>query len=1241
MRIINISVRIHDGSYVPPVAESLSKRGYEITAENYDYQDIDTDDGTLTSLLDVLEHTDFLIIWVSGNLDYFKNSGIVIKKAQQHSIPTFIFNYNRERDTWTRDLFPYSDDDYDLLYRYATLGGKDNLEGLLLSIINLLGGGDIQLPEPVMRPAQGVYVPGCENTSFENHLKDIGNNRTKVGIFLSTRRWNGGDLQNIDALMDAVRQKGGEPLAIFLNYAEKNDTGSIGIRRIIDEYLVRNGSPVLDSAINTISSSIYNEAKLNSPCPDDLFLEKLDIPILQTQILVKSEEEWKRSIYGLTTAEVAYDVAFPEFDGQVITIPCSSTEREGGNTCHRPIDDRVSSLAEMAVRWGRLRHLKNSEKKVAILLYMYPPESSNGGGAAGLDTFQSVSDILKRMDEEGYRLDWVPSGRDELVSRIFDGITNDIEWVDDKEMFERASGVIEKERYLQWFGTLSEKEAASIIKDWGEPPGNILVSEGRMAVPGIMNGNIFISFQPARGKDQQVAYHNHNCSIPHQYLAFYRWIKEDFEADAVIHVGTHGTLEWLPGKSVGLSKDCAPDYVLSQIPNLYIYVICNPGEGIQAKRRSYAVLVDHLIPALMRSGTYDGLEELETAIQSFLRMKADKQDDQIPIARRNLLELIDKANMRAEAGLSETSTEDDIDHVVDGLYDYIGSVKDNIIKDGLHIFGKVPDGERLYEMIYCLTRLPNGDVPSLPGSVAEAMGYELEHLQENTTEIDATTGQFNAQIIDCITENTMELIRTMTAAGWDSDKCMKIIGEQFPNATDDLTAVISFICTELFPNILRTSEEMDSLMHGLNGGFVPPGPSGCPTRGRADLLPTGRNFYGMDPDGIPTHSSWELGRKMADQMIERFVEERGHYPDSVGVVIWATDTLKTGGDDVAYILWLMGIRPVWAGLGDRVMDLKVVPLEELRRPRIDVTIRISGLFRDAFPNLTEMFDRAVQMIAQLDESEEMNHLRANQRSEMTELIASGIPRDAALDESLTRIFSAAPGQYGCGVNVMIRNSKWDERREIGDYYIDSGGYSYRPKSPGKLDSDTFRRRMTKIEATVKNSTSREYDMIDNDDVFMYLGGFNAAVESVTGQRPMSFIGCSADTSKPVTRTIEEECRFIFRSKVLNPRYAEGLRQHGFRGATEIKHMFEYVFAWDATSDIIEDWMYESLANEYLLKDEVREWIQRANPYAIHDMIETLMEAIERGMWDPSEDMRRSLEELFLESEELLEKINDH
>ena len=1056
---------------------------------------------------------------------------------------------------------------------------------------------------------------------------------------MSQRRWSGMDVATVDALADEIRKQGAYPVTIFFTYGEKQETGSIGIRKIIDQYLLRNGRSVIDVAINTISSSIRNEAKLNSPVPNDPFLERLDVPILQTPMLVKSEAEWRESIFGLTTAEIAYDVAFPEFDGQIISIPHCGTERTDEGMVHIPIEERTRAIAEMAIRWGRLRHIPNKDRKVAVLFYMYPPEMSNGGSAAGLDTFQSIADLLKRMKDEGYTLDWVPEDRTEMADRIMSGITNDVEWTDEKDMMDRAVGKISSAEYQKWFETLCQREQDALIRDWGEPPGEVLTHNGEMAVPGIINGNVFLSFQPARGKDAQAVYHNHNCTIPHQYLAFYRWVKEDFGADAVIHVGTHGTLEWLPGKSVGLSGDCACDYVLSQLPNLYIYVICNPGEGVQAKRRSYAVLVDHLIPALGRAGSYDELGELEVAIQALMKMETASQWAQIPEAASDLLALIDRLNMRTDAGLGESPSTEDICKAAARLYDYVEEVKENIIKDGLHVFGMVPRNERMHEMIYCLTRLPNGDVPSLPRSIAKAMGYDLEYLQENASGIDDKTGRFNAEIAEEIASRTMGIISSFTEFGWDLDKCIESIHGMYGDCAE-LIDSISFISRELYPNILATSGEMDSLMHGLTGGYVPPGPSGCPTRGRAQLLPTGKNFYGLDPDSIPTQASWKIGVTMADQMIERFLADNGRYPDSVGVVLWATDTLKTGGDDIAYVLWLMGIRPVWAGTGATVVGLEVIPMEELGRPRIDVTLRISGLFRDAFPNLTEMLDRAVEMAANLTESPENNHIRANVGKELAELMAKGVPEDEARARAMSRIFSSAPGQYGAGVNVLIRTSNWEQRKEIGDYYIGVSGYHYGIYRNGEADEDTLRRRMSRIEVTVKNSTSREYDMIDNDDVFMYLGGFNAAVEAVTGKRPMSVIGCSADTAKPVLRTIEEESRFIFHSKVMNPKYEQGLRVHGFRGATEIKHMFEYVFAWDATSDIIEDWMYDTLAERYLLKEDVREWMEKANPYAVHDMLDILMEAESRGMWKPSGDILDRLKDLYLENEEFLEELTD-
>ncbi|MDO5862436.1 MAG: cobaltochelatase subunit CobN, partial [Thermoplasmata archaeon] len=445
-----------------------------------------------------------------------------------------------------------------------------------------------------------------------------------------------------------------------------------------------------------------------------------------------------------------------------------------------------------------------------------------------------------------------------------------------------------------------------------------------------------------------------------------------------------------------------------------------------------------------------------------------------------------------------------------------------------------------------------------------------------------------------------ELIREMMDAGFDEGECLRI-AERMLGTDDGLRAVIQFICGTLVPNLKAMGGEIDSVMAGLQGRYVLPGPAGCPTRGRAQLLPTGRNFYSLDPESVPWHSSWNIGRRMADQMLERHVQEHGAYPHTVGIVVWATDTMKTGGDDIAYILWLMGLRPVWTGYAGRVRDIEVIPLEELGRPRIDVTLRISGLFRDTFPNLVNLIDRGVAEISSLDESDEENYLAANLRRDIADAISRGMPEDEARAEASIRIFGDAPGTYGSGTNILIRTSGWKDVDDIGDIYRSYGQYAYGVGRKGEARPEAFRRRLELMEVTVKNSVSREYDMFDNDDVYNDLGGFNAAVRSVRGVMPMSVIGCSADTGNLRTRTVDEEGRFVFRSKINNPKWLEGLKRHGFKGAEEISNMAEYVLGWDATSDIIDPWMYQSIAERFLFDEETAEWFRDANPYA---MLET-------------------------------------
>jgi len=1051
-----------------------------------------------------------------------------------------------------------------------------------------------------------------------------------------------GNLDNINGLIRAVEELGGNPIAMFFNTYEEKIDGSKGIKRILSEDMTEGGKPVLDAIINTMSFSqtlVATPGVGDQVCDDNFYLT-YGIPVLQTMTMVATEEHWRDHLEGLNPAEVAYDVVHPEFDGQIITVPEASTEaRDDGVRYYSSIKDRALRVADMAMMWARLRHIDNKDRKVAILLYQYPPKNADAGGAAGLDTFASVVNILRRMKADGYDVgEHIPEDSKELVDIMLAGLTNDTEWISQEEVKKRAVDMVDPEQYDEWYRELSDKVRERLESDWGKPPGDHYVVGKDIIVPGAIFGNVIVGFQPDRGRDIQKSYHDPNCVHPHQYYAYYKWLRYDFGANAVIHVGTHGTLEWLPGKAVALSGDCCPDYVMTSLPDIYPYVIGNPGEGTQAKRRAAAVIIDHMIPTMTRAGGYDQILELEGTLQNFMTAKAQGQDQNLILIREKLREILLRMDMYNDMKLQPSCSDKELDDKFDDLYDYVVDIKENLIKDGLHILGDVSQGKRMEEDIYSLVRVSNGDIPSFREAIANAMGYDILDIQNNSSQWDEKTGKLKGQILEEV-ETTMEsMIAEMAENGFDREICLRL-AERFDN-WPDMVKVISFICDELHPNLLKMGNEVDSVMSALEGNFIEPGPSGCPTRGRAQILPTGRNFYSIDPDAVPWHSSWEIGKKMADQMLERYVSEHGSYPRNIGIVMWATDTMKTGGDDTAYVLWLMGIRPVWTGYAGRVKDLEVIPVSELGRPRIDVTLRISGLFRDTFPNLVRMIDRAVRMVAELDESEEENFILANLRRDIVLSIEEGMPEDQAREDAMIRIFGDAPGAYGSGTNILIRTSDWKEQRELGEIYRSYGEYAYGVGRYGDRKPDAFRHKLMNMDVTVKNSVSREYDMFDNDDVYTDLGGFNAAVKSVRGELPMSMIGFSADTTNLKTKTIDEEGRYIFRSKINNPKWVEGLKQHGFKGAQEISKMTEYVFGWDATSDIIDDWEYKSIADNFLFNKDNADWFREANPYAMMEVVSRLLEAIYRQMWDAGDEMEQRLQDLYEDLEGELEELND-
>ena len=822
MHLININIR-------QPDCPSLRVEGFPYpggsTIAEYSSDSIDRDHSLAESVISEIPDSDMVVINMSGDLSLFGHSQYTLDTAAVHGIPVLLVFNNRERSIPYRGLFTGTDEDWCLLVDLLVLGGRMNVESFLKWCSNRFDGTSYEVPDPVPLPAQGCYTPGSYLLDIDEVLTGLDDSKPIIGIFFSQRKWAAGKTAHVDALMHRITEMGGTPVAFFITYRCIESRGSIGMGGLIDDHILVKGVPRFGCFINTVSSAITIESRGSPGGRGEGFLERLGVPVLHSPVLSSTEDDWREGFRGLTNSEIVYDAAFPEFDGQIITVPCASTVPDpDGIRNYVPIDERVDRIADMAMMWASVGRKPNSERKVVIIFYMYPPSDSHAGSAADLDTFASIRDLLERMSDEGYTLDWVPETPQELVDRIFEGITNDMESTDDNRLRSYSLDLIDRDTYNGWFSELSESQRDFITRDWGQPPGDVLTVDGCIAVPGIRNGNVVLSFQPSRGRDVQATYHNHNCSIPHQYHSFYKWLRRSFGADAVIHVGTHGTLEWLPGKAVALSGDCSPDFVLDSIPNIYPYVIGNPGEGTQAKRRSYAVLVDHMIPAMVRSGGYSELDELEGIVQSYMRDSQSNRTDHLGGIADTLFEAVRRMDLLDDLGLPEDATREQVIDMVDEIYDYVVDLRGNMIKDGLHILGRVPEGELMDEMTYSLTRNRNGDVPSLPSGVATLHGYDYDSLRDDPSCIDPDTGDINGEVLESIEEESYGIIRAMGSVGYDPERSRRIVEGMYPDHSP-LDPTIDLILDTIHPNILRISEEMDSMIDAMGCRFIRPGPS--------------------------------------------------------------------------------------------------------------------------------------------------------------------------------------------------------------------------------------------------------------------------------------------------------------------------------------------------------------------------------------------------------------------------------
>ncbi|MCL2136207.1 MAG: cobaltochelatase subunit CobN [Coriobacteriia bacterium] len=1224
------------------VAEELkNEHPGQVQFDFFNTGDIDYDDSVYANCQTALKDADLVYVYVHGGLPYFKKFN-ALQKEFMGIIPSFINTGIDDENVEMQKLSALSPVLYSEMYRYHFVGGITNYKSFLCLALRELGKIDCTVDELVMPQWDGLYAVPAEYTE-EQYQSIIAaeNEKPVIGILVHYHNVLNENTRHIDALIDSIKAHGAIPYAMFTNVAPMGEAypGLIGA---MDKYFYQDGKVIINALIVTsgMSQSVLSSPGDGTSRVETSVFEPLDVPVFQAMSTYYSYQQWYEALAGLDAMTLGSNVFQTEFDGQIITVTVACTEEQetpfGIKRIFAPIQDRIDRVVRLAINWAKLQTIPADQKKIAIVLHNMPPRADMIGCAYGLDTPESVFNMYKILKDEGTVLENDYQDGQEIIRAIIEGLTNDGRFRSPSEMLDRAAAVADEVSYIPWFEALPEKVRNELLRDWGEVPGEFMVVDGKILVPGIINGNLFIGLQPPRGKEEKAEelYHSTDIVCSYQYLAFYRYLEYVFEADVIIHVGTHGTIEWLPGKEIGLSNECYPDIAIGDLPHIYPYIIDVPGEGAQAKRRTDAVIIDHLIPSMTESGTYGELNGVEEQIDQYYTAKLT-DSGKLGLIAEEIWKQAQAMDLHTDLGISEEEFFADTEGLIQKMHVWISEIKSSKIKDGLHIFGEVPSDQRYSNMLRLLVTVPNDKTPSLREGLALALDEDLEDMLADPGKI-LPDGKTNAMHLEAIDDLGRSLFSAFAEQDFAFESIASILAAIPGTNKDALEETLGFVALEIKPRLDATTDELKYFQHAINGRFVIPGPSGSPSRGNATILPTGRNFYMVDPTALPSRSAWETGKLLGDQMLESYRDLEGKLPESIAIVVYAGETIKTTGDDIAEIMYLYGVRPVWIPNTNRVIDIEPIPLEELGRPRIDVTLRISGLFRDTFPNLIERIEDAVNLVAALDEDDEVNYIKKHVMQDFNEFINQGMQRERAFEQSLYRVFSDPPGTYGAGVDVMVFSKQWETTEDLGQAYINWGAHAYGKSVHGLKVEDVFSKRMETIDVTIKNISSLESDMLSSDDFFNYHGGLISAVKSQKGSFPVSYSTNAGDPRHVITKTIHEETSRLMRARINNPRWIEGLKEHGFKGAQEFSAMVDIVFGWDATSNVVDDWMYDSITNTYLLDEDLQAWIRENNPWALLAMSERLLEAAQRGMWDADEAMLDQIREIYLSVEGDLE-----
>jgi cobaltochelatase CobN len=1209
---------------------------------------------------DVVQHAKLVVVRLLGGVRYWPY-GVEELGAlcRERGIALAVLPGDDQPDPELTSLSTLPPADAHRLWQYCVQGGPDNARNLMLYAGSLIGyRADWREPATLLRA--GLYWPGLPQPSLDHLRRRWQPDRPGAAIVFYRAVLQSGDLAAIDALIAALAAVGLNALPVYATSLKEPVAADL-LRDLL-------GKTKPSIVLNATAFALSQPGAASSETPFDA----ADCPILQVVFASGTEESWRAGTNGLSARDIAMHVALPEVDGRILSraIAFKAEQRRDPLTqcpivTYRPLPDRVAFVTDLAAAWTRLRATPPSERRIVLILANYPNRDGRIGNGVGLDTPAGTIEVLRALDGAGYTIADAPTDGAALIQVLLGGSTNQLESPPSLAGGGRGRGLapdganesvhLQSESDEQWpngffarsraqtpppapsrkgrggmefalsdyhafFDSLPERLRTQVTERWGAPERDPFVAGGAFHLPIHRFGNIVVGIQPARGYniDPAATYHSPDLVPPHGYLAFYAWLRRAFGADAIVHMGKHGNLEWLPGKALALSEECWPEAALGPLPHLYPFIVNDPGEGAQAKRRGAAVIVDHLTPPLTRAETYGPLRDLEHLVDEYYEA-AGLDPRRCRLLRDRILELAGSIGLDQDCGVTRA---DDQDAALGKLDNHLCELKELQIRDGLHVFGVSPTDEQLTDLLIALTRLPRdrgeGRDASLLRALARDLGLDFDPL--TATLGDPWTGPRPPVLMPETVGETLDPWRSNGDTVERLERLAKRLVDGTQQPRDEWTvtrAVIDFIDTELRPTVAGCgTSEVDGIVAGLDGRFVAPGPSGAPSRGRLDVLPTGRNFYSVDTRTVPTPTAWQLGWKSAALLLERYRQDHGAWPKSLALSAWGTANMRTGGDDIAQALALMGVRPTWDTGSGRVSGFEILPLSVLDRPRVDVTLRISGFFRDAFPAQIDLFDSAVRAVAALDEPEDENPMATRVRHDASAMTAAGVPAEAAAKRAGFRVFGSKPGAYGAGLQALIDERGWETAGDLARAYVAWGGYAYGAGAQGAAEHRLFESRLAAVDGVLHNQDNREHDLLDSDDYYQFEGGLAVAVKELSGRGPAVYHNDHSRPEAPRIRSLDEEIARVVRARVVNPKWIRGVMRHGYKGVFEMAATVDYMFAFAATSGCVADHHFDAVFDAYVDDSAVRDFMLEHNPAAAREIAERLLEAQDRGLWRP-------------------------